>query len=227
MKILVVCTKCLKRFEVNEKFAGKSGPCPQCKTILKVPDKSEQVVIHAPEEFDKGGRSQSGQLVLKPIARTETKFKPLVAAALAVGMLLVFLAAWFGGKQSLFENYWVKAGALLLLSPALTVSAYSFLRDDELEPHRGGELWLRAAICGVVYVILWGIFGRVAASGAITGDLWMWAIVVPPFLAVGATAATFSLDLDFSNATFHYAFYLLFTIFLRWAASLGWVWNIK
>jgi hypothetical protein len=227
MKILVVCPGCRKRFEVNEKFAGKTGPCPKCKTVIKVPDQSEQVVIHAPEEFEKGGRGQSGQLVLKPISRVETKFKPLVAAAIVAGAGLASLAAWFGGQQKLFENPWITAGTLLVLSPALVVAAYSFLRDDELEPYRGKELWLRAAICGGVYAALWGIFGYAVQRNAINPDfLWSWAIVVPPFVAVGAMAAAFSLDLDFGNATFHYLFYLLVTIFLRWAAGWGWVWNI-
>ncbi|MBN2580208.1 MAG: hypothetical protein JXB10_14560 [Pirellulales bacterium] len=228
MKIIVVCPKCRKRFEVSEKFAGKSGPCPQCKNVLKVPEVSEQVVIHAPEEFDKGGRSQSGQLVLKPISRTETKFRPLAAAALAAGVLAVFLVAWFGGRQDFFKSYpWITRGALVLLSPVLAAAGYSFLRDDELEPYRGLALWLRAAICGGVYAVLWAVFGHVAASGVITGDLLPWLIVIPPFVAVGATAAAFSLDLDFGSAAFHYAFYLLITVLLRGTAGLGWIWNVK
>jgi hypothetical protein len=227
MKIVVVCTGCRKRFEVSEKFAGKTGPCPKCKAVIKVPELNEQVVIHAPEEFDRGGRSQSGQLVLKPISRTETKFRPLAAAAFTGAALLVFLAAWFGGKQGLFQNPYVTAGALLLLSPVLAAAAYSFLYDDELEPYRGRELWIRTAICGVGYVLLWAIFSRVAASGFITGELWTWLIVAAPLVAVGATVAAFSFDLDFGSGAFHYAFYVLITVFLRWAAGMGWVWNVK
>jgi hypothetical protein len=227
MKIVVVCPGCRKRFEVSEKFAGKTGPCPKCKAVIKVPELSEQVVIHAPEEFDKGGRSQSGQLVLKPISRTETKFRPLVAVAFGFVALLVFLAAWFGGKRGIWKNPWTVAGALLAVSPVLTAAAYSFLRDDELEPHRGRGLWLRTVICGAVYALLWAAFGHVKGSGFLTGDLWSWLIVVPPLVALGATAAAFSFDLDFGNAAFHYAFYLFITVFLRWAAGLGWVWNLN
>jgi hypothetical protein len=227
MKILVVCPGCRKRFEVSEKFAGKTGPCPKCKTVIRVPELSEQVVIHAPEEFDRGGRNQSGQLVLKPISRTETRFRPLVAAAFGGAALLVFLAAWFGREQGIWQNPWAVVVALLLLSPVLAVAAYSFLYDDELEPYRGRELWLRVAICGVVYALLWAVFARVTDSGFLTGELWKWLIVVPPFVAVGATAAAFALDFDFGNAAFHYAFYLLVTVFLRWAAGMGWVWNVK
>jgi hypothetical protein len=138
---------------------------------------------------------------------------------------LIALAAWFGGRQGLFENFWSKAGALVLLSPVLVVAAYSFLRDDELEPYRGRELWLRAVICGGVYAVLWGIFGHVLDRMQ-PNALYSWGIIVPPFVAVGATAAAFSLDLDFGNAAFHYSFYLLVTTVLRWAAGLGWVWNI-
>ena len=70
MPIQVTCPKCLKRFQVSDKFAGKEGPCPNCKNVIKVPDKSEEVVIHAPD--DGAPKDRSGKSVLKPITRKET-----------------------------------------------------------------------------------------------------------------------------------------------------------
>ena len=60
MSILVICPGCKKQFQVSEKHAGKSGPCPQCKAIIKVPKQEEQVVVHTPEQFGSGGAGPAG-----------------------------------------------------------------------------------------------------------------------------------------------------------------------
>jgi len=60
----------------------------------------------------------------------------------------------------------------------------------------------------------------------VTGELWNWLFVVPPLVALGGATALASLDLDFGDAVFHYGFYLLVTVILRWAAGMGWVWHV-
>ena len=45
MPIQVTCPKCFTRFSVSEKFAGKKGPCPKCKSEITVPDVGEEVVV--------------------------------------------------------------------------------------------------------------------------------------------------------------------------------------
>jgi hypothetical protein len=59
-----------------------------------------------------------------------------------------------------------------------------------------------------------------------TGELWNWTVVAPPFFVVGALAAAGSLDLEFGNAFFHYAFYVLVTSVLGWVGGLGGVWEM-
>jgi hypothetical protein len=59
----------------------------------------------------------------------------------------------------------------------------------------------------------------------ITGELWIWLFVLPPFLGVGALIALGCLDLDFGSGFFHYSFYLLVTVLLRWVAGMGWPWG--
>jgi hypothetical protein len=235
MSILVVCPGCRKSFSVSDKFAGKSGPCPNCKTTITVPQKDEEVKIHAPTEFADGGRSVSGKLLTKPIARAQTKLEPVVAAAIAAGALTVLLVAWLGGKFGLFvregaagpqANLLPCAIGLLLVSPPLVVAAYTFLRNDELEPYRGRPLYIRAAICGVAYAALWGVYAYVAGS-LLTGQLWEWAFAAPAFLVVGALISLACLDLELSSGFFHYAFYVLATSLLGWIAGLGWVWNLS
>jgi hypothetical protein len=230
MSILVVCTGCKKSFKVSDTFAGKSGPCPQCKTIIKVPAKAQEVKVHAPEHFAGGGRTASGQLAIKPIARKKVKFNPTTAAivaAVGVGMLL---AAWISGKivdfnSGGFVSIVVAAIGLLVISPPLVWAAYTFLHDDEFEPLPNRELYIRVAACAAVYTVLWGLFGYVIGSfGPMVAELWIWVFIAPIALAVGSLAPLAALDLDYGNAFFHYSFYVIVTIVLRMAAGVDLPW---
>jgi len=226
MSILVVCRKCRKSFNVSDKFAGQTGPCPNCKATIRIPKKEDEVKIHGDEEFTDGGRSVTGELLTKPIARQQTKLNPVVAAAVAGAVLVVVIVAWAGGswfeKSVLFRTL-----GLLLITPPLALAAYTFLRDeDELEPYGGTALYLRSGICAAAYMILWAIFAYVSTTGLLTGELWEWALVAPPLLAVGALAALSCFDLEFGSALFHYAFYLLVVLILRWIADMPWIWEI-
>ena len=230
MSILVVCPGCHKSFKVSDKFAGKSGGCPKCKATIKVPTKEEEVKVHAPAEFAGGGRDTAGKLVTKPIERTETKLGPLAIAAIVGSALTVTVVARFGGKAGLFVHdgvegpranlLWCAVG-LLLVSPPLVVAAYTFLRNDELEPYRGTALYIRSAICGLGYMVLWGVYGKLAGA-VLTGDLWEWIFVAPPLLAAGALVALACLDLDFGSGFFHCFFYVLATVLLGWMAGIHW-----
>jgi hypothetical protein len=229
MAILVVCPGCRKRFQVSDQFAGKTGPCPSCKTTIKIPTKSEEVVVHAPELHAGGGKSTTGEIVLKPVSRKDTKFEPTKAAIIVGAVVVVFAAAFFGrgvipGTEML--NRLLQGLGLVLVSPALTLAGYTFLRNDELEPYRGKQLALRAGAVAVIYAVLWAAFALSPLREMVTGgELWMWLVVAPPFVVVGGLTALACLDLDFGSGVFHYAFYLVVTIFLGWAAGLGWPWQ--
>jgi hypothetical protein len=232
MPIPVVCPSCHKSFHVSEKFAGKSGPCPKCKATIQVPAKPVAVEVHAPANFASGGRTTTGKLATKPIARTDAKLQPVMAAIIAAAALVVLLATWVGGHFGLFDTTtwrgcFVAPLALLVISPLLVIAAYTFLRDDELEPYRGRGLYIRAAACALGYVILWGMFNYVVGNQIFpTDELWSWIIIAPAFLIIGGLAAMAALDLEFGNAFFHYAFYVLVTIMLRWVAGAGWIWDV-
>ena len=86
-------------------------------------------------------------------------------------------------------------------------------------------LWIRSGVCGIGYVVLWGLFGYVSAT-MLTGELWQWLFVVPPLLAIGGAIPLVCLDLDYGAGFFHYAFYVLVTAVLRWVAGMGWVWEV-
>ena len=234
MAILVVCPGCKKSFNVDDKFAGKTGPCPKCKAKITIPEKQAEVKIHTPEAFAGGGKGASGKLALKPIARTEARIKPIMAAA--IGGAVVAAVAWAlmtrcfvpqpGAPHTL---YLALCGiGLLLVSPPLVVAAYTFLRDDELEAYRGQQLYIRAAVCGAVYMILWAVFAYVKLQLVNPDskiDLPMWFVIAPPFFLVGAAAGKFSFDLETINGFFHYAFYVAVTMILGGIAGLGWAWQ--
>src|SRR5437763_17163113 len=104
MAIDVTCPSCHTRFQVSEKFAGKSGPCPKCKTTIKIPEKKDEVVIHAPEVS--GPKDSKGQAVLKPISRVEVRLRSTQIATIVGSVVLVLIVALvlrfqFHGSDSL------------------------------------------------------------------------------------------------------------------------------
>lgn len=218
MPINVVCPGCKKRFSVDDKFAGKQGPCPKCKTVIKVPDKTEEVVIHEPEGF--GPKDTKGRAVLKPIARKEARFSPVLAAVAGVLSFVVLLAAWMLRGQA--STLLLVIGALAL-APPLVWSGYAFLRDDEYEPFRGRELWIRLGACSLVYALLWGLIPLIAGYGLRLDELELihMAFLAPLLIGLGAFTAYASLDFDFGVGALHYGLYLTVTVVLRLILGLS------
>jgi hypothetical protein len=235
MAIDVTCTKCLTRFQVSEKFAGKKGPCPKCKTVITVPDKKQEVVIHAPEVS--GPKDSKGQAVLKPLSRKEVLLsKPVIGGIVGsiVLVLVLALAVRFTSKPIKGKRYNDIPAAItilgaILLAPPLAFAGYTFLRDDELEPHRGKDILLRLIAPSIVYPALWGLywvaFVYLASSGIKPGDWYLLAFVVPVFIGIGAFTAQSSLDLDLTSGALHYSLYLAVTILLRLIMGMQVNWN--
>jgi hypothetical protein len=228
MAISITCPGCKKTFKVDEKHAGKTGACPNCKAKITIPAKQEEVKIHAPDEFAGGGKSVTGKLLLKPIAREDARLKPALAASIGGGVLAAIVWAlvvrFVATETGMLRNVLSGTG-LLLVSPLLAMAAYAFLRDVELQPYRGVQLYIRAGACGLVYMILWGVFWYVKQQMAGSITPYMWFLIVPPFLAVGGMAGKLSLDLETSNGFFHYAFYVAATMLLGLIAGLGTPWQ--
>lgn len=231
MAIDVVCTNCKTRFQVSDKFAGKSGPCPKCKATIKVPEKKDEVVIHAPEVS--GPTDSTGRAVLKPISRTETRLQAPQIAIIIGSVLVVLIVAVVLRLQ-------FKGGAVpplitilgsILLGPPLAFAGYTFLRDDELEPYRGTEVILRALACGLAYAAIWGAYWLVFAylnPKPPSGWQPSWQIlaaVVPAMVALGAVAAQASFELELATGALHYALYLISTIVLRLIIGLDPRWH--
>ncbi len=224
MPIQVTCPGCHTRFRVSDHFAGKTGPCPKCKAPIRIPDKSDEVIIHATEDY--GPISAEGKPVLKPIERRETRLSRVEVVAIVGSIVLVLVVAFLLGPT-------VQSGARLgrtlvlglgavALAPPLVWAGYSFLCDTELEPYRGMALALRVAICALVYAALWGVYAFFAWNllGALSPEIWHLAFALPALVGAGAVAPFASLDLDYTSACFHYGLYLFVTIMLRLVMGL-------
>ncbi|MGH9809062.1 MAG: hypothetical protein ACRD9W_17725, partial [Terriglobia bacterium] len=154
MPITVLCPSCHSRFAVHEKFAGKQGPCPKCKATITVPAAGEEVQIHAPEEYG-GVKDAKGQSVLKPLERVEAKVQPVIVVGVGMSVVLAFVVAFVLRTSDLRSSPVILALGAIVLAPPLVVAAYTFLRNQELEPYRGVALGARVAICAIVYAALW------------------------------------------------------------------------
>lgn len=224
MPINVTCPGCMKRFTVADKFAGQKGPCPKCKTIIAIPKKEEEVIIHAPEHSEAGAVGVSGRHVLKTYRWRDTKFKPLVFTAVAAFALVALLIALVLRGQDV--SWWMKAVAATVLGPPLAWASYTFLRDPELEGYQGVNLWMRAIACGLVFALLWGIFcflgerffGAAFHKGL---EIWQMVVLVVPVFAAGTLAAFASFDLDPGSAFFSCAMYFAVTVALRLVAGMS------
>ena len=226
MPISIICPGCQARFSVNDKFAGQQGPCPKCKTVLTIPAKQEEVVIHVPEPT--GTKTATGVPTLKPLKRKDGKITlPILLGGLAYLVVSVggALAARFaspvteGGPDI---AWWVLALGALLVAPPLAWGTYTFLRDDELQGYSGKALWGRVAICSLVYAGLWGLRWYLGAQLEWSSPLELYQILVliPAMLIPGAIDALAALDLDPTTASVHCAGYLGFCVLLRLVAGL-------
>lgn len=223
MPIAVVCPGCKARFSVSDKFAGKKGPCPKCKVPITIPAvAAPEIKIAEPEPVAVGGKGKGGP-ISKPIARRESKVAPTTWALIGGGAVLVLVLAF--ATRIMPNKLPAIALGLLALGPPLAVAGYSFLRDDELEPYSGRPLWVRAAICGLAYAALWGLYWP-CAEFFLSGEVWQWLFVGPAFVALGGGVAYALLDLDFSSGALHYIFYLIVTLLLRAAMGLPPIWAI-
>jgi hypothetical protein len=224
MPINVTCPGCLKRFSVADKFAGQKGPCPKCKTIITIPKKEEEVVIHSPEHSEAGAVGAGGRHALKTYRRRDTKFQPLLFTGV-IGAVLVAVLIGLVLRSVGQIDTWILATAAILLGPPLAWAGYTFLRDPELEGYAGTALVVRSIACGLVYALLWAVFiflgQRLFGDSLTTGlEIWEMVVLVVPVFAAGTLAAYAAFDLDLGSAFFNCALYFAVTVVLRLVAGL-------
>ena len=224
MSIPVICPGCKASFRVSDKYAGKTGPCPKCKTSIKIPEIQAEVKVHE-AQTEPGAKDSKGRALSKPLVRIETELGTLPLAIDVGASLVVVVATWLlGGSDTLKNNIPLLMGGLVLISPPLAVIGYRLLRDpDSLRPYDGWELWIRGGICAAAYVALWVGFWFVPDEAI--ANAYSWLYVAPPFLVLGGLAALGCFDLAYGAGVMHYCFYLAVTIFLRYLAGLPALWH--
>jgi len=234
MPISVICPGCHSRFSVSEKYAGKEGPCPKCKQKIRIPKVEEQVVVHA-GETEPGAKDKTGRPVLKPVARQDTRFNPLVAGLVAIVTVAAFGLAFVLKSTAQAAHgvpLWAAATAIVVLGPLLVLAGYTFLRDDEKEPLRGSELLLRVAMCAALYGLIWGAFyltypllAGIDDSSREPPDIFHWLYVGPIFVGIGTFIGWATMELEWGDAFFHYALYLFVMMVLRLTMGLHGAWE--
>jgi predicted Zn finger-like uncharacterized protein len=230
MAIDVTCPACHTRFQVSDKFAGKSGPCPKCKNTIKVPEKKDEVVIHAPEVT--GPKDSKGVAVLKPIGRQEVRLTTTQIIAIVGSVVVVVVLAIVLRTQSKDIQKMAAMLGSILLGPPLAFAGYTFLRDDELEPYRGKEVLLRSLACGLAFAAIWGAYWLLFAYWYNFKPLpsgepnWTAVgIAVPIMIAIGSFAAQASFELELAMGSLHYALYLISTVLLRFIMGMDPKWQ--
>ena len=225
MSIRVTCTNCHTRFNVSDKFAGKEGPCPKCKKTIRVPDVTEDVVIHAPAD---GPKDSQGRSIVKPIRRTETTLSNVQIAILAasiIGFLIgaltlrLMLGSTNPGETSQVPT-WLLAVAAIGIAPPIVYVAYLMLRDQELGTFVNRELWNRVLLCSGIYALLWAGFwlGSYAFPG---NNLGAWVVSLVPMLGIGAACGMLAFDFDYLFGLVHYGMYVAVCLIGRLLAGVG------
>jgi hypothetical protein len=242
MPIQVTCPGCKATFSVGDKFAGKQGPCPKCKTVITIPKPQAEVKIHAPEGVAaapgapgvKIGSAGKGTTP-RPIRRQETNLSKVWIGLIVAGAVGALAVAWFRGPYfrdpsdlpadaSLFRlSVMLRLAAASILALPIVRMSYAILRDDELEAFAGRSLWVRCTICAFVYVVLWCVFFVLPADAK--QSMYSYVILAPPFFLVGAGVAFVCFDLDFGSSLMHYSFYVLITLALGYLAGLPMPWT--
>ncbi len=221
MSIPVTCPSCLTRFNVSEKFAGKSGPCPKCQKTIKIPEKSEEVVIHAPEHS--GPKDSKGQAVLKPLRRKEVALSLPIIMAAVISCLIIFGIALGLGLTGGEPPTALLAISSIGLAIPIAILGYWFLHDDELQGYGGRQLWIRGAVCALGFAATWGLYAFVPwyLSGSPMAEISAgeMALFVAIMIAMGTAVSVLALELEIVQGLLHYMLYFAISFVLAWLAG--------
>ncbi|MCE2785821.1 MAG: hypothetical protein LW699_13180 [Pirellula sp.] len=222
MPIPVTCPGCLARFTVSDKYAGKQGPCPKCKQTITVPDKSQEVVIHVPENY--GPKDAGGRPVLKPIKRVE--FTPngfQIVVAIGVAAVSIIAALW-ARLSGITPPTWALAFVAIALAYPLCSIGYTFFKDDELGGYIGKDRLVRLGICAGVFALTWGVYWLLASyfGNRVLAqvDTLQMSIFVLIMFGLGIAVSVGSCELEVGQSFLHYAIYFVATLLLAFLAGL-------
>ena len=222
MPIRVTCTKCHTRFNVSEKFAGKQGPCPKCKTTIRIPDASEEVIIEAPKP--KGPVDTKGQSILKPVRRKETRLTSVEIALIAasiVGFLILALVMRTQIEDPRKHPLWLLVVSAIGLAPPIIYASYTFLRDQDREAFWRRELWVRVSACSAVFALSWLALPVASFAFNDSYETGSYIVAVIAMFAIGTVGSMAAFEFDWLMAAVQYGMYLGIGLLGRALAGLG------
>ena len=223
MSLHVICSGCLKRFQVGERFAGMQGPCPNCGTVIVIP--KESVKLHGTEDTGPEQKKQQRR-VIRTIPRFDLEFDPVQAKYYVSGVFGVLLVTFLLGCMPMYAFFRSLLGTLglCLIAFPLALFGYQALRDrEQIFAFTGEELYRRAGITAAGYVILW--FGFEYCLAATQAD----GLIAWFYLAAFATLATLLahpiLEMKMPDAFLHYWLFGFSVVLLRFLIGFGWFWE--
>ena len=148
-----------------------------------------------------------------------------VQIVLLVAGMIGFLALAFGMRYAVSDWMstlgWVVlgVGAFLMAVPLIFIT-YHIIRDNELQPFSGFELWKRIAICSVVFAASWVALPAAAYvfNGQFPEVSWVLASLI--MFAAGAVASMGSFEFEWLLGVVHYGLYFAVGIVARVLAGL-------
>jgi len=192
--------------------------------------KADEVTIHGPDGFlgepsaPAGKSGPAGAKKPRPqvVGRENVEFHWKSAALLGAFVLAVLALDWWLGQVMAGHPLlsWIVLTLILALSIPISAAGYWILWDHELEAHQGSSLWIRALICGCLYSLCWII--RDALPVEYTESIMSLAPIAIVFLAAGAAVPLATLDLEYTEGFFHFCFFVVLSMLLRWTAGLSW-----
>ncbi|MEC9093697.1 MAG: hypothetical protein VX438_13370 [Planctomycetota bacterium] len=161
MSIRVTCPSCLKKFQVSDQFAGRKGPCPNCKKEITIPDpKKDKVVIESVE--DTFPKDSTGKSILKPISREQTQITPVQIGIIITAVITYFAVALairftvnVDAENPLDYPMSVLIFGAIAIGPPMAFAGYFFLKEEEMGSFLGKELYLRSSLCGLFFALTW------------------------------------------------------------------------
>lgn len=224
MAINVICPGCMTRFQVDDRFAGKKGPCPKCGHIIEIP--KEKLIIHAPEDITSGGKTVPGGSTLRPITQVRFIFNRSQLFLALLGIIAVCAAAFGLG---FWENCLIKAivglVCTLLIGVPLTAYGYMMIREeDDLEILLGNELYKRSFFAALGFSFVWAIFEGFVYS-LNPGPAFV--IYLVPTMILGSIVGIYIYDTNGGKAALLFSLFVLCVLFLRGIMFTpdGWIWQ--
>ena len=223
MPLHVICSGCLKRFQVGDRFAGMQGPCPNCGTIIDIPRESVKMQGDDDAEWTK---KEKRKAALRPISHIGIEFDPVKTRYYALGVLGVLLLTFLLGCIPMYaalRSFLGILGLCPIVFP-LVLFGYQTLRDrEQMFAFSGEELYRRAGIVAAGYVILWCLFEYFLA--AMPADVFVSWLYLSAFVVLAVLLVHLILAMKTWNAFLHYCLFGFSVILLRFLIGLGWFWE--